>query len=192
MYGKRPRSRKWTLQSLSKSHETGKREKRELKRHNPLVTSQITMHEINILQINTNNSKKSHDLTSLVAYREKIDFIVISEPNNQICNQNTGHMYSNEQKNTAVINSSRKYNVYKYFSSHCYVCVVTKCFILYSVYITPNCNMDNYVEYLEELKDNINWIKQTYNNKDIVISGDFSAKHSWWGGQEEIVEVNFC
>jgi hypothetical protein len=70
--------------------------------------------------------------------------------------------------------------VIKYRTGNCFRGVEGCEFLLCSVYISTNCQFTLFVDYLDELQSDFQ--KTKTNKKGNVISGDFNAENTLWGG----------
>lgn len=119
-------------------------------------------------------------MAAVLAARETCDFIALSEPNRAKCKTINRNTYTNENHSVAIINSSQNHAVINYRTGECFVCVYTASFIIYSVYISPNCPLEEYLSQLTGLQQDLQLAKSA--RKEIIVTGDFNAKNSFWGG----------
>lgn len=110
------------------------------------------------------------------AAQKKADFITYSEPNKKVSTPRR-HTYVNRDISASIVNFSKLYSVRSSYCGECYVAIQTDVCRVYSVYISPNCSFEYFVRNLEELRREINrWPDKS------IITGDFNAKHTAWGG----------
>ena len=126
-----------------------------------------------ILQINVNKSPRAMDLAQATAQQGNVDFIAVSEPN--LTWPGNQHGYKNGEGTAGIVNSSRRYGVHSYGTGRCFVWVGFDTFFLYSVYITPNCTATEFLGNLQDLETDLRTKKG-----QLIITGDFNAKHSCW------------
>lgn len=137
-----------------------------------------------ILQINTNNRKVSYDLSIALAKKESADFILISEVNQTVLARGATNLYHNGY-NCAILKINKSIPIIKHYSSTFFTCVETINYIIFSVYISPNIPVDEFVGYLNELEECVRRnVHDGRYTKDVLIGGDFNAKNPWWGGEK--------
>ncbi|CAH2228340.1 jg7209 [Pararge aegeria aegeria] len=95
-------------------------------------------------------------MAMVVASEKKCDFIALSEPNLTKCKSNNKHMYVSEDLGAMIINYSQRYDVTKYRTVGCWICVETKGVSLYSVYISPNkCSPEGFLNHLGNIQQTL-------------------------------------
>ncbi|KYB24556.1 hypothetical protein TcasGA2_TC030955 [Tribolium castaneum] len=117
----------------------------------------------------------------LIPVRKKVDLITFSEPNRLRCIKNNRHLYTNNDCSVAILNASQIFNVTSYRTGECYVCVNVEDFIVYSVFISPNCSENMFNENLSDLFNDVRIAR--IEGRRIIITGDFNAKNNFWVGQ---------
>lgn len=136
--------------------------------------------DLRILQINTNRSKTAMDLAMATAKRKKCDMIVIAEPNKNATKNKKRNVYTNEILSASIVNVSDRHTVRRYNSGKSYVCIETDTYVIYSVYIGPNCEQEIFEACLEEIQDDLT--RKNNASENVVLAGDFNAKNVVWGG----------
>ncbi len=131
----------------------------------------------NLLQINVNRSPRAQDLAQATACARGADFIVISEPDLKVTKRRDA--YCNKNVCACIVNVSKKFSVYKCGGGRCFAWILTNGCFIYSVYISPNCKFEEFISHLDALKDEI-----TKNGGKSIVTGDFNAKNTYWGGRQ--------
>lgn len=131
-----------------------------------------------LIQINVNRSKRALDLAHAFAVKVKTDFFLISEPNVKAV-QNKSNIYCNKEVSAAIWKVCHNLPVVKTAEGKNFIMTETEEFVLYSVYISPNLDLEDFEVGLQELRMNLRT-----NSKNIVVAGDFNAKSTTWGGQQ--------
>lgn len=120
-------------------------------------------------------------MAMVVASEKKCDFIAMSEPNIAKYKTNNKYSYVSEDLGAMIINFSKRYDVIRYRSVGCFICIETREVSLYSVYVSPNkCTPERFLQYLVEIQHDIRELVNPSNK--IIVTGDFNAKHACWGG----------
>lgn len=130
--------------------------------------------EIGILQINTNRSKTSLDISYSTAKTYKADILLITEPNLIQIKKVTE--YTDLELNTAIIliNKDNKVGAYGKGNGFCWLELEHQ--VVYSCYASPNIAMENFEEIINDLGNSIK--RQV---KPVIVTGDFNAKAPEWG-----------
>ena len=148
-----------------------------------------------LLQLNANCSKAAHDVAYATVKRDSYDFMIVSEPNISMCSRKS-NIYMNREKTTAIIKTSLNQQVTNIQMGNCYVCVETREYVMFSVYISPNSSFETFLENLKELQNAVMVTKKL--DKKLIVAGDFNAKHMYWGGKvtdrrgETVLEWTFA
>lgn len=130
-----------------------------------------------ILQINVGRGVPPQDMAVKTAVSYDCDIIVISEPSRRL--RQKRNMYFSSDKSCAVqMLTSRK--IWSYNPKPNFVAVeIDECFI-YSVYISPNCELEVFLDCLFRLAQAIR--SELASGKPVLVMGDFNAKNVNWGG----------
>lgn len=130
------------------------------------------------LQANVNRSRATHDLFQEYAGRSRAHILVASEPNKKLIEK--GKWLYDERKDAAIKIIDRKITINKEGRGKGYVWIDTEKFILYTCYYSPNKNIEEYKESLEELANSI----KSQKKRDIIVAGDFNSKSPEWGSNK--------
>lgn len=107
-----------------------------------------------------------------------MDFFCITEPNTK---RTRGRdCYINQSKTAVIINKTQEHSVITYMLDECFVYVKTKSHVIYSFYVSPNCSDGYFSSALERLELTVKMAKQ---ESQVIITGDFNAKNTYWGGE---------
>lgn len=129
-----------------------------------------------LLQCNLNRSWRAYDLLTQVVKEERIGVCAVSEPQraqNSVkwCRSNNGlaAIYWEPKilgKTEEVIDRGRDY-----------VTADIGEFKLVSVYISPNSTREEFLEFLDDLSDEV----RRLNGRKVIVCGDFNSKSIAWG-----------
>lgn len=135
--------------------------------------------ERKILQINVNHSRAAQDLAIQKSLEDAFEVVCMSEPYT-VPDRDT--FFSDTMGTVAIYgNPSLCGRMNLVDRGRGFVAVATNSEILYSCYISPNIQFDDFEFILQELGDSI----KNQEGKQIVITGDFNSKHSAWGSRIE-------
>ena len=132
-----------------------------------------------ILQINLNRSKAAQDLAYATATNMCANLIIASEPNIAHVRDNQRWITDNKI-DAAIYCTDPGNNISKRGKGNGFVWGSYEGVTIFSCYITRNCSMETYREFLSDL-DGV--IRRTPGDK--LVMGDFNAKSTEWGGQIE-------
>lgn len=142
---------------------------------------------INILQGNVARRAASHNIAQVVGKKLKCNFLCLQEPNKGMSRLKNSKVYPSSQPyyNSAIIAndaSQKSGHVYSVESFKVFVCLELKSMFIYSVYISPNCSMEEFRESLDALMLHVTQTVQI-KKLPVILSGDFNAKNTVWGGK---------
>ncbi|XP_011258888.1 uncharacterized protein LOC105252923 [Camponotus floridanus] len=133
---------------------------------------------VRILQCNINHCRIAQDLLAQYVLENKIGVAVISEPYRVGF---TLDWISNTNNNVAIHwnpNYIRSSGVKKYEGEYI-LAVQWQEFCIIACYFPPNCNNDDYSDFLEELDLALEEVDITAN----IVCGDFNSKSRTWGAR---------
>lgn len=135
------------------------------------------MEDLKILQINLNGCQAAQALMDQVAFEQAADVVVVSE-------QYNGHgrrWYEDLTARSAVYIPSRRSRmpVAPPKRGKGWICVEIGGLRLFSVYFSPNADIEQYVRDLHDLETAIRAAKGP-----VVVAGDFNAKAAEWGSKK--------
>lgn len=139
-----------------------------------MLSTKIKMNRI--LQINTNRSKGAQDLALQTAVQLNIDILTITEPNIS----SLGEQWIADETKVAAIKWMKQGLQIKRGKEKGFTWATHKNLTVYSCYISPNVNLQEYLDFLDRLEGSI----RTHDpSREIVITGDFNASSSIWGSR---------
>lgn len=127
-----------------------------------------------ILQVNLGRSRVAHDLTYVAAIEEKVDIVIIGEPNKQMAKKQGFIMDEEEVVAAHIINKS--VGIAKHERGRGYIKLTFGDWSLYGCYISPNITTDEFEERLDGIMASAKREK-----KAIIIAGDLNSKSPLWG-----------
>jgi len=137
----------------------------------------IKMRSLNILQINLNRSRAAHDLLENSVAEQKIDVVLVSEPNCRLAQlwitDDLKDVGIRIGKTDGVVEEARG-------KGNGFVWASINSVILYSCYFSPNRSKEEFEEFLVELEESV---ASQGKNAAIVIGGDFNAASTFWGSK---------
>lgn len=135
-------------------------------------------------QINLNRSKHAHDMLTEFTTRKNIDICLISEPNIRIA-KNNAFFYTDNRNDTAIwwTGNNTAHALRGAGSGDGFTWIhIHDVGILYSCYFSPNRPEEEFETFLTNLSEDIG--KQ--NDRHIIITGDFNATSTTWGGKHTL------
>ena len=130
-----------------------------------------------ILQINLNRAHTAHDLLEQTLEADGYQLAVISEQNP---NRTTGTGLEVDTKGDAAIwvSKGKRGSIRRRERGSGFVWIDVETAIIYSCYISPNCTMEEFEAYMEELEESVAcWSPRTL----VVLAGDFNSSAEEWG-----------
>lgn len=125
------------------------------------------------LQINIERSKAAHDLLLSTTKQEKIDLVIISEPNIILANK-YGYIMDNENK-VAVRIVNKNLGIIIHETADGYIKLQFEKFHIYGCYSSPNIPIAQFQEFIDDLMNDVK------NSREAIIAGDLNAKSPLWG-----------
>lgn len=132
------------------------------------------MMNIKILQTNLGRERAAHDLAYATAVKEKIDIMVVGEPNKKIASNIK--WIQDKRSDVAVLFLNKNLEIIEVNSNEGYLRIKMKDLYIYCCYISPNIEMDNYEKSVDSLMDDVS---STLDEK--IVMGDINAKSPMWG-----------
>lgn len=142
------------------------------------------MTKIKILQANVNRSLGAQDIARALGGKLDCSFICLQEPNRKSVLRGSAHLYaSTKPESNAVIfkNKTSVIPILSFMAENSFIYIQCSSLCLYSVYISPNCNRDQYETQVIELFAHIR-MTMAANKLPTIVCGDFNAKNQLWGG----------
>lgn len=131
---------------------------------------------LSILQINANRRQVVMDEVWATVKRKKYDVVLVSEANLNYIKRGGG--FVDKVKGSMIIDISRAVPISKILSGSCFVGIISTKLAVFSVYMTPNCEVETFIDWVDELCEAI----RRLGGRKIIVCGDFNAKHTTWGG----------
>lgn len=135
---------------------------------------------IKFLQVNLNRSPRAHDLMEKTCEEEKIDILLVSEPNKGKVSKERG-WYTDSNCDAVIGVRGRSISGSESGSGLGYTWIGVNNVKIFSVYISPNVSRATVVKILDDLGKEVRRSKY----KDFLIGGDFNAKSFAWGSRIE-------
>lgn len=132
--------------------------------------------KISTIQINTNRSHEALDMALATARNNKIDIILLSEPNKTQMTLKK-HWYCDDAQDTGIIIMNRNLRLRGCGKGNGYSYIETEHCVMVSCYSSGNQEIDE----LENLLSDISAMLRRNNGRKTVIGGDFNAKSPQWG-----------
>ena len=145
------------------------------------VRTRFSLHnvrDLEILQINVDRKRITHDLVQSVVNRDNIDVCIISEPNKKISERLK--YLTDKRCDAAIVVANRDVVVRGHGGGSGFVWAELDGIVLYGCYVSPNIAMDNFESYLLNLGNDIR-----KHQKPVVLAGDLNAKSAAWGSPKD-------
>lgn len=137
-----------------------------------------------VLQVNLQKSRAGFDLILKAA--EDHDACLILAPEPKIAKASKTKWYTNSRSNCAIkVMKSNPLKTQSFSSGDCFVRLDTEHITFYSVYLSFNDPRDTFERELHQLYNNIDILKSTNTNRDILLGGDFNSKSVMWNSPTE-------
>lgn len=121
-----------------------------------------------------NRNARAVDLALAYATENKFDVVAISDPNLRIIKGKSYiYIYSNSIGSSCIVKVNGSISFYSMGEGKYFVAFEMDKYMLYSVYISPNCDFKEFVEMMEELDSDIK-----SRNKLVIVAGDFNTKNT--------------
>jgi len=137
-----------------------------------MVPPPLTISMVKLLQINLNCCKAAQALMYQKAAEYSADFIIISEPNRQ----DGPNWYLDLNKKAAIVSTKFAHIANQGLGESGFRWISITGMRIYSCYWSPNTSLADFMDFLLRLERSI---RST--TEDILLAGDFNAKHSEWG-----------
>lgn len=124
---------------------------------------------IKFLQINLNCSKEAQNLLHQKAVEHAADFLILSEFNRQ----EGPNWHQDENKKAAIVNYQNAHITDQGRSESGFRWISTAGIRIYSCYWSPNTHINDFFDFLYRLERSIR-----SSPEDILLAGDFNAKHT--------------
>ena len=134
--------------------------------------------DLEILQLNTDRKKITHDLLQNIVKRDRIDICVTSEPNINITKKLK--YLADKRCDAAIVVANQIITIKRHGRGEGYVWAELDSVILYSCYISPNNTMTDFKRFLRNLGQEMRG-----QQKPAIVAGDFNAKSAAWGSPKE-------
>lgn len=139
---------------------------------------------IKITQINLNRSPRAHDMLKEFANKKHIDICLMSEPNIATTRRDK-QLHTDTRTDTAIWWTGHD-STHAIRGTGCgegFTWIdIDNVAVLYSCYFSPNRPDDEFESFLEELAISIT----THTSKQVIITGDFNATSTTWGGRHTL------
>ncbi len=126
-----------------------------------------------VLQINVDRGARAQDLVEAIARQRQIDIIACQEPNR--ASTRNGKWLLDDLENAAIRLTNNKAAIEDHGRGGGFVWLKVGGTVYVSCYISPNCSMATFEQFLDELEAMIIGIKGEY-----IIMGDMNAKSPEW------------
>ncbi|XP_045463892.1 uncharacterized protein LOC123673452 [Harmonia axyridis] len=127
-----------------------------------------------ILQTNLGRCKAAHDMAQAAAMSEKIDILVVSEPNKKITAKEG--WFVNDARDIAVKITNRKLVLEKVKREKNFIHLVLPGYHVYAIYVSPNVSLENFKEKIDSVFGDASIQKGGK-----IIVGDINSKSPMWG-----------
>lgn len=134
------------------------------------------IYKARFLQINANRSAAAMDLAVATAANYRADYLVVSEPN--IAYTKKSGWFNDSRNDASIRATGNGPHFLESGGGRGFVWVRTSGFVLYSCYISPNIPKELFEKTVQEIMLEV--VRQQH--KNVIITGDFNAKASEWGG----------
>lgn len=132
---------------------------------------------IKIIQSNCNRSRPAHDMVEEIGNRREAALTLISEPNISLAGSRPDWIVDTLKSACVVV--SRSLPITNHGTGKGYAWVeVPRVGRIYSCYISPNCGIIEFENYLDELTHSIQNAKAP---DKVIFAGDFNAASTLWG-----------
>lgn len=115
------------------------------------------------------------DMMEATAQMIKADILICSEPN-KIKGTATG-WFMDSDKDTGII-ASPNVRIEESGSGKGFVWIKTSSLYIYATYISPNCPIDVFEQFIDDLK-----MSMRHHRGKCIVMGDFNSKHPVWGSK---------
>ena len=143
--------------------------------------SQHNKKNMEILQINIDRKRISHDLLHSIVNRDKIDLCIISEPNKKIAK--SLKYLTDRRCDAAIVVADRDIILRGYGGGDGFVWAELEDIILYSCYVSPNVAMEEFEKFLLDLDNEMKQHQKPKENK----RGDVLAE---WLQERDMIILN--
>lgn len=130
------------------------------------------------MQTNLGRARAAHDIAWADVTEQKVDMVVISEPNRSIC-RNKG-LITDGKGNVALGIINRRIQIINIRPKKNYIHVQLPQAHVFMIYISPNIPFDSYRVRIDEVLEDAS---QQIGEKILV--GDVNAKSSLWGSPQQ-------
>lgn len=130
------------------------------------------------MQANLGRARAAHDIAWADVTEQKVDMVVISEPNRSICG-NKG-LITDGKGNVALGIINRRIQIINIRPKKNYIHVQLPQAHVFMIYISPNIPFDSYRVRIDEVLEDAS---QQIGEKILV--GDVNAKSSLWGSPQQ-------
>lgn len=128
---------------------------------------------LKILQTNLGRGRAAHDLAYATAKQRGVGVLIVCEPNKTITK--SSHWIKDERADVAVLFVNKRIPVTDTNVGKGYISIDFGRWVLYCCYLSPNIDMDEYTEKVDEIVNHMRSSK-----KEAVIAGDINAKSHLW------------
>lgn len=128
---------------------------------------------LKVMQTNLGRGRAAHDLAYATARKEGVDILLVGEPNKTITKG--GEWIKDERGDVAVLLINKKVIVTQTKAGKGYVSISLEGCELYCCYISPNIELEEYKEKVDEIANHVRAGK-----KEAIIAGDLNAKSPLW------------
>ena len=130
-----------------------------------------------VTQTNLKRSQLATNILEKTSKEKKVSIIIGQEPNKKLVKKND---YHDKDKDTFIRVVDKTFRVHNWGKGKGFTYIKNAENVIYSVYISPNCEIKDFTDCLEALGTSIKG-----NNKGCtVIGGDFNAHNTIWGSQK--------
>lgn len=135
-------------------------------------------HAIKVIQVNCNRSRPVHAMIEEIAERRGATLVLLSEPNIAVCTSRADWVVDSRLSACIVANSACITN---HGAGNGFIWVdIPVVGRIYSCYVSPNCSLQEFSEYLSDLANNF---RSATRSHSIILGGDFNAASEAWGSK---------
>nr|XP_023027496.1 uncharacterized protein LOC111515504 [Leptinotarsa decemlineata] len=107
-------------------------------------------------------------------FEKEIDIILVQEPNKSLTGSNPKWI-KDLRSDTAIYCINPNCGVVTHEVGLGFVCLIFNNWALYNCYISPNCTLEQYKEYIDRVMEHVR-----DGGREAVVVGDFNAKSAMW------------
>lgn len=127
-----------------------------------------------MVQLNLGRARAAHDLAYANAMKNKVDIMMISEPNKKICSQKGWYADGRRDVAIKIVNKNVEIEEVKGYEGYIHMRIDGK--HIYLVYISPNIKIADFKKRVDKVFE-----EAAKHPLDSIVAGDINAKSQLWG-----------